>query len=502
MASALAVAATTHPGSHFPASRQGRWLWTSPLLGSARTEEAVALGLYWAGLAALGIAWLWLVRRVSRTSRLGIGAVVGVFVLWSTPFLAGPPTASDDVFLYYGIGQLVERGLDPYEVGISELGRLPAPRAASPFWKDDPSPYGPAFARLAWGVSSATGGDVQVGIIAFRLVNLASLGVLAATLVAMARRSGRRGPPVLVAALCNPLVLVQLVGGAHNDALMLAALGAGVALGLRGLASTGPRRHRLVVLGIALCGLASAVKVPGLLGAGILGWLWPGRDAALWRRLPAAAVAGGLGVATLVAVSIGSGLGLGWVSVLDLPSRAVTWLAPAVAVTIAANHLLVRSGIDLPQPLAPFRAAFLYGGLLLAASYVMRSHRIGASRALGCALLVVALSAPSLHGWYLTWAIVFLAVDGLSLPIRLAVVVAPFTAYPLGPGMLENNVYPWASHGYVALVVVVLIAGGTRALLLGGDSLLGRLRARHPTGHGAVPADLVRVGDRAPLEAA
>ena len=56
-------------------------------------------------------------------------------------------------------------------------------------------------------------------------------------------------------AVLNPLVLLVLLGGAHNDALMLGLLVLGCVLAVR--------RHPLT--GLACCALAAEVKAPALL---------------------------------------------------------------------------------------------------------------------------------------------------------------------------------------------------------------------------------------------
>ena len=54
----------------------------------------------------------------------------------------------------------------------------------------------------------------------------------------------------------NPVTLLHLIGGAHNDALMLGLLVAGLRR---------PRRSDPIV-GIVLCALATAIKAPAAFG--------------------------------------------------------------------------------------------------------------------------------------------------------------------------------------------------------------------------------------------
>ena len=73
--------------------------------------------------------------------------------------------------------------------------------------------------------------------------------------------------------MLNPLVLLVLLGGAHNDALMLGLLVAGCAAA----------RRNHILIGLVLCALAAEVKVPALIGAVFIGWWWSEGSAA-WRQ--------------------------------------------------------------------------------------------------------------------------------------------------------------------------------------------------------------------------
>ena len=84
----------------------------------------------------------------------------------------------------------------------------------------------------------------------------------------MARLAALRGiAPSRAAALValNPLVLVQVVGGAHNDALMMAAAIAGTAMVLWGAQAGGGA----TLVAATAVKAAGAVTIPfALLGAG------------------------------------------------------------------------------------------------------------------------------------------------------------------------------------------------------------------------------------------
>ena len=110
-------------------------------------------------------------------------------------------------------------------------------------------------------VADLAGSRVVAAVLAFRA--LAVLGLVVAGLAVhdLARGLGRDPIDALVLAIANPLVLLHLVSGAHNEAIMLAFLLSGVAIG---------RRRRLLHLGIALCAFAAAIKLPAILAVAFL----------------------------------------------------------------------------------------------------------------------------------------------------------------------------------------------------------------------------------------
>jgi len=461
VASVLVMAANTNPGRWLPGSRQGPWIFSFPVLGSAEVPNSVAIAVYYAGLALLGLAWVWILGVATRHRPFPPALALVVFVVWSAPLALAPPVGSDDLASYAATGLLINRGFDPYEVGVEVLGPERAVTATSPFWHDSPQPYGPVFLGVMATASSVTGHRFLRTVMVLRAFALASLALLAVPLVSLARRYGRDPGLVLVSVVCSPLLLVHLVGGAHNEALMLALLAAGLAVGLAGVAAATPRRRiALGLAGVALCGLATGVKLPALLGAAVLGWLWPGSDASVVRRFSGATVATALAGVVVVALSMGSGFGMGWVNNMDVPQKAVTLITPFTAFGVAAEWLMAQVG----RPTGPLVPAFRQGGIILgialAGLCVTRAHRIGPVPALGAALLVLAVSAQTVWPWYFTWGLTFLCIGSVSLWLQVLIVAVNFTVTPLGPPTL--GLYYWQETA-VAITLVILVAGGVTA---------------------------------------
>jgi len=476
-AAVVIVGLATYRGLWFPAP------WSSfsfPVLGSSRLAHWQAFGAYYGALVVLGLAWMWLLKAVRADPRFPAWLVLAVFVLWSIPFVVGPSVSSEDVYAYAGLGQLVERGLDPYEVGVNALGPVPVVGVSPPFWRDNPTPYGPLYVRAAWAASAAAQDSVRGTVVILRLFGVACLLMLALPLAALARRSGMPPALALAGVLCSPVVLVELVGAAHNEPLMVLLLAAGVAVGLSGLdRQPGAGRSQdargggtaLVATGVALCGAAASVKLPGLLGAVLLGWLWAGPGTTFLRRLPGLVVATVLATAVVVAISMASGLGLGWVEALDEPQRAYTLLAPFTAFGVLVQGVLVHLGLPAGWVLTVLRPAGTILGIAVAGLLITRADRLGGPLALGLALLAVAATTSAVWPWYLIWGYVFVATVAIPRSLQATVVVLNLVLTPLGPGTLDVTGHPTATALF--MTIVILAGGGwalTRLRPVGGRS--------------------------------
>jgi hypothetical protein len=236
----------------------------------------------WAGFAAyLGVLW-----GAPRLERRFVWGLILVFV---TGFAVAPVLLSHDVYSYVDYARLgVRHGLDPYV--HPALAAPGDPAYAEVTWTGATSAYGPLFTLLTYPLAWL---PVSVAVAALKAVAaLSVLGIAALT----ARIAAWRGVDPLRAAAfvaLNPLVLVHVVGGAHNDALtmLLAMLSVAAILSARELASGAAlvaaiatklsaaflapfaivgAQHR----GRLLTGALSAAVVIGLLAYLAFGWDW------------------------------------------------------------------------------------------------------------------------------------------------------------------------------------------------------------------------------------
>ena len=257
------------------------------------------------GMLLLGFGWYRLTSYASQRDVDGgrrLRNVCLVIAVWATPVLLGPPLLSNDVYSYAAQGELSSHGYDVTKWGPVALGGGPFLRAADGIWHHNPSPYGPVWNKLAAGVVSATGHDPAAAVWGFRVVIALSI-VLAGWALAMLARDLGADPAVAVAlGIANPLTIIHVLGGVHNDGLMMALLLVGLVLARR--------RHRWAAL--VFITAAAAVKLPAAAGLVYLGWNWrPDLDTRA-KRFVGAAVAGGVGMLLIVWMSIEIRMGMGW----------------------------------------------------------------------------------------------------------------------------------------------------------------------------------------------
>jgi len=418
--SACILLGVAQGGSPFTLQVPGAWFFgVDPRAGS--NGRFLGVMLVYAGVALMIGSWFEIVRTVRRRPRTPPGHVVAIGVAWTLPVLVMPPLFSRDVYSYAAQGEMVSRGINPYLSGPAALGPSRFLTFVDPLWRTAPAPYGPAWERLSEAIVHVTQRDILATLVGFRLVALVGVALIAWGVPALARSVGRDPTVALALAVLNPLVLLVLVGGAHNDALMLGLLVAGCACA----------RNHHVVIGLVLCALAAEVKIPALIGAACIGWWWSDASWPWRKRIVRVGAALVMALAVMALISAVSDLGWHWINGLSNPGVVVSWLDPATAVGLALGH--AASFLGLGQHTAALvhgaRAASLVLAAVISAGLIARSERVGPLRALGWSLLVFAVLGPVVWPWYETWGFVFLAVVAEGWTLRIMLVLSALACF-------------------------------------------------------------------------
>ena len=340
-----------------------------------------------------------------------VGAAILVAV---TAFAVTPVLLSHDVYSYVDYARLgVVHGLDPYAY----------PPAAAPFdpayarvtWIDATSAYGPLFTLITYPLAW-----LPIWLAVATLKAAAAFSVLAiAGLVA--RAAPARGVSPLAAAAfvaLNPLVLIHVVGGAHNDAL--AMLLATVAIAAM-LSARGATAGFAFVAAFAIKAPAAVAAPFALLSAAKMKLFTPQRGPKA-SLSPTTRLLVGAGAAALaLAAAAFAAFGWSWLHAIGLAGenqhRTSHMSIPITFARITGlNPTAVRA-----TALVLFAAAFIY---LLLRTWQGADWLRNAAWASFALLLATAWLLP----WYLIWTLPLVA---LSRDRPLQLLTLALTAYQL-----------------------------------------------------------------------
>ncbi|WP_428338552.1 alpha-(1-_6)-mannopyranosyltransferase A [Mycobacterium sp.] len=360
----------------------------------------------WIGVALMLSAWLWLGRR-ALAGEASEYVMVASAAFWLAPLLLSVPLFSRDTYSYLAQGALLRDGLDPYAVGPIDNPNTLLDNV-SPIWTITTAPYGPAFIMIARLVTMLVGNHVIVGTMLLRLCMLPGLALLIWATPRIARQVGANVPIALWICVLNPLVIIHLMGGVHNEMLMVGLMAAGIAL-------TFDRRH---VAGIAVVAAGMAVKATAGLALPFLVWVWMRhlRDRRGYQPLRAFSVAAGAVVLIVIAVfavlSGVAGVGLGWLTALAGSVKIINWLSIPTA---TANLVHAVGGL--------FFSVNFYGVLQVTRAvgiaiiaialpllwWRFRHDDRQALAGIAWVMLFVVLFAPAALPWYYSWPLAVIA---------------------------------------------------------------------------------------------
>jgi alpha-1,6-mannosyltransferase len=228
----------------------------------------------------------------------------------------------------------------------------------------------------------------------------------------LAARAGARPATALWLGLLNPLVFFHVIGGAHNDGLMVGLMLAGLELALSGGSRSWTAASMRAVAGVALVTLAANVKVVAVIALASLGAALVRRAGTPARRLFIAVTLAAWPVAISLAVAASTGLGLGWVRAILVPTTVHSWLAPTNQLGFLIGGAGSLYGYDITSTaITLFTRVGALAGSVIVVSLLWTTTR-GRRRPLEvCGLMFAAIVAlgPVVQPWYLLWIVLPLA---------------------------------------------------------------------------------------------
>ncbi len=493
-----------------------------PLVNALVLAFLVAAVGYLAGLVLLD-------RGAAAIPGAGL-VIVGFSLIYQVTLFLLPGLFTADIFSYVMYGDIsAVYGLNPYIYPPSAFPYNPILEWIHPIWRDAVSVYGPLWTDVGWLMALLIRPlDLVRQVFAYKLlmnvVHLVNLGLVWWLLGRVRLEGGSERARLTAFAVFawNPLVLFDVAGNAHNDALMvtlllvafvpLARLLAPVRTTTGGAADASSRLAWFAsLLGIALSALVKYTS--GLVGVFILvGWMrrltsWRARGA--WLALTAAA-----GVALAVAAF------WPWLKlpeVLDPVLNAAggklynNSLPDLVALTIA-DQVLDPIGLhrEVTEESARFWMKAITRGLF-GLYLVWEVRRVWRAAAATTRELVLAILEASVRAflvlllvvltwvleWYFLWPLALATLLGWRRTLTKVTVLYTLTSLPV---FYYHHYWSWHMPGWVLFLYAVpplLVPLGEWALSVRKRTVLP---APEPVTTSAVDG-VERVTDRVIIEA-
>lgn len=380
-------------------------------------------------LALFTCAWLayagGAIVSAHRRSGAMLVLVLTASVLSRVLLLQAPPSLSTDAYRYVWDARVSSAGIDPYAFApvAPEVAGLRDteiyPKLNHSTWRTVYPPVAQAFFRAVYRLAPDSVRAMKVALGIAELLALVSLAILLWTLDIPLGR--------LTIYAWNPLVIVEVWGSGHLDALVLAAVTAAALASAR-------RRDGLAAI---LLGVGTLVK----LYPAVLLLLLPGRRRVSLYALFAAVVGAG---------TIGFGV----------------WPIAPVWRYVADEYFnpgLVRAFVDEPS-------AAIVATAVWVVVIAVRGHAGGlAERAVPMAAGLILLG-PNVFPWYVVWLVPFLSVAP-SVPL---IAFTGTVAYAYSFFLSQ----PWAIPMWARLVEVAPLAIAAVVRLGGNSGWLPRGRGR------------------------
>jgi alpha-1,6-mannosyltransferase len=428
------------------------------LLNLPSRIQTVSLTMTTTGAVMMALAWLMLGRFVLGDRRMTRSQLDRTLLLWVLPLLMAPPMYSRDVYSYLAQSEISISGLNPYKVGpatglgLDHVFTLSVPN----MWRETPAPYGPLFLWIGQGISALTGDNIVAAVLCHRLVVLLGVGLIVWAVPRLARRCGVAEVSALWLGAANPLLIMHLVAGIHNESLMLGLMLAGTEFALRGVSAADPliprplawpqgrdgwerwRPMAMLLLGVVLITLSSQVKLPSLLALGFVAMALARRWGGTFRAFVVASAS--LTAAAAVVIGLigwSSGLGFGWVFTLGTANVVRSWMSLPTLLALGTGQVGILLGLGdhttavlgLTRAMGVLSISIVVSWLLIA---VLRGrlHPVGG---LGVALGITVLLFPVVQPWYVLWAVIPLAAWATRPAFRSTAIAVTLVVGIFGP---------------------------------------------------------------------
>lgn len=329
-----------------------------------------------------------LVPRITKTL-----AIMGAILLFAAPMM------SRDVYSYLMQGALLGGGFDPYTQGASYLSG-PHLMEVSHDWRNTTTPYGPLHLWIGMAVTTIAGENITLGILAYKVLSLLGFAGIVFAVPKIAERLGSDPGLALWLGVANPVMVIHLIAGMHNESMMVALVSLGLLLALRNKTYAG---FALISVAVALKATAAFI-LPFVVWIAVAG---AGEKKAerikafLWYAFSGVLIL----VAVLAAITFFSGASWGWITQLTGNSKVINPLAfpSLIAGGMSAVAGVWTDSFPYNEVLALLRtASMIVMGLgMIACWWLFRSSKLQAVRgAIGAYCFAFVFNAVTLPWYY------------------------------------------------------------------------------------------------------
>lgn len=319
-----------------------------------------------------------------------------ILLIWILPMLIAPPIFSHDAYAYAAQGWLWHNGVNPYSHGP---GVLPGQFAdqVSWVWRYTPTPYGPLSIQLSTWLIQLVGFEPYLSALMMRVPALLGVTLIVSFLPRIARKVDADVQTLAWFSTINPLIVIDFVGGAHNDALMMGLVILGVFLAY----------SKQFWLGAIVVGVAMSIKQPALLAAypiGLIATPWVDLKRDFGRVVLRQLASFGVVIGVFSLISVATRLGFGWMNAVAVPGLVIS-MAPSTLIGWGLEAVFQWLGWTILAVWALPVCRYIFLGMAAGAiSYwALTLARKRPMAFLSWSYLAFAFGSPALHSWYLMW---------------------------------------------------------------------------------------------------
>ena len=309
----------------------------------------LGLALYWVGIFLLAAAWVLAGRTIIRPQltnprpKGGLRDIQRILFAWVTPLVFAGPLASRDVYSYLMQGAMVRDGFNPYTEGAA-VNPGPFLLEVSQDWRNTTTPYGPLHLWIGELVTGLVGDNVTAGVAAYKVLSLLGFITIAWSIPRIASKLGADPAVALWLGVANPVIILHLIGGMHNESLMVGL----VSIGL--LAALNRHFHAALIL----VGTAVAMKATAVIAAPFIVWMmlhyYAPKGSSKWRSLSVFVLSGLIALVEIIAavalITWISGTSWGWLSQVSGNSKVIN---PLAGPTLATDVIFPAVQIFMPD---------------------------------------------------------------------------------------------------------------------------------------------------------